>query len=464
VSTRKPQPDEQPVADAGLPDDPGATGPIPVVLVMTVSPSERESEPDREAEMRSLLDTAGCRVVGVIRQHLQRPFAGTYIGSGKVQEVREATRALGALEVAFDVSLTPSQERNLEEAFEMTVVDYTALILHIFARNARTKQAMLAVELAQLEFNRSRLKRLWTHLDRLKAGTNMRGPGEKQLESDRRLIDQRILDLKQRLSEIEHRKERTIAARGEIGKVALVGYTNAGKSTLMNALTGAGVLAEDRLFATLDTRTARLELDRNRAAVISDTVGFIRNLPPALVASFHATLAEVIEADLLLHVVDASSHAMEDQIATVETVLAQIGAAAVPVMMIFNKADVVSSPTYLASYRRRYKGSVAVSARTGQGLDDLRRGILGFIGNRISRVRVCFPLSDGATTAFLHRRAVVLAVGCSSDEQQVDIEADERLLGELRGNDRLRLEPVPVPVEATADVDVTSGSARAASR
>ncbi|MHC5067492.1 MAG: GTPase HflX, partial [Planctomycetota bacterium] len=247
--------------------------PLRVVLVLTPPPDERHLTDEREEEMRSLLDTAGCEVVAVTAQHLQRPVGSTYIGSGKIEEVRQLAEANDADEIVFDVELTPSQERNIEKHIERRVVDYTALILHIFSHNARTHQARLAVELAQLEHNRSRLKRLWSHLDRIKAGMNMRGPGEKQLEVDRRLVDLRITDLKGKLADIEARKERAIANRSAF-KVCLVGYTNAGKSTLMNALTDAGVLAQDRLFATLDTRTSRLHIDDHRPMVLSDTVGF----------------------------------------------------------------------------------------------------------------------------------------------------------------------------------------------
>lgn len=412
---------------------------IRVVLVLTLPPASRELTADREQEMRSLLDTAGCEVVAVAHQYLARPAAGTYIGKGKCQEVAALAQEHSADEVVFGVELSPSQERNLEEAIGLKVIDYTALILHIFSRNARTQEAQLAVELAQLEHNRSRLKRLWTHLDRIKAGMNMRGPGEKQLEVDRRLIDTRIRDLKLKLAEIEARKDRSLASRDDCFKVCLVGYTNAGKSSLMNALTDAGVLAEDRLFATLDTRTKQLHLDPRRKVVLSDTVGFIRDLPHKLIASFHATLAEVIHADLLLHVVDSSLPNMEDQMVVVEGVLEHIGAQEVPALMVFNKIDREHSRTILAAFTHRYRGSVAVSARTGAGLEELRAAILAAAEKAIQKVTVRFAIADGATAAFLRRRSTLLEEHYDDTHALWTIESDQRLREELARNPQLEL-------------------------
>jgi GTP-binding protein HflX len=417
---------------------------IPVVLMLTVPPDERELEKEREAEMRSLLETAGRSVVALCVQHLQKPVSGTYIGSGKVDELHELVEGHGAQQVVFDVQLSPRQQRNLEEEVDCAVLDYDELILDIFARNARTSQAMLAVELAQSEYDKARLKRMWTHLDRQTVGGASgtgsgfkAGPGEKQIELDRRQVRKRIQDLKAKLQEIEGRKVRAVQSRTEAFNVALVGYTNAGKSTLMNALTKAGVLAEDRLFATLDTRTAQLFLDRFHNVVLSDTVGFIRNLPTTLIASFHATLAEVREADLLLHVVDASSSVMESQIATVEGVLETIGANGVPTIMAFNKVDRSYSKTILLAYRRRYKQSVAISALTGEGLDQLKEMIKANIASRCRQVQVRFPLTDGALDAFVRSRAQVTAEVYEDDQAVLTIAADERLLAELKANPNL---------------------------
>ncbi|MBA2482161.1 MAG: GTPase HflX [Planctomycetes bacterium] len=417
---------------------------MPVVLMLTSAPEERVLEDEREAEMRSLLDTAARTPVATLAQHLVKPTPGTYIGSGKVTELAELVKTHGAQQVVFDVQLSPRQQRNLEEELGCTVLDYDELILDIFARNARTHQAILAVELARLEYTKSRLRRMWTHLDRQGAGGGMgsgglTGTGEKQIEMDRRQVRKRIQDLKGRLKEIDDRKDRAVASREDCFNVALVGYTNAGKSTLMNALTHAGVLAEDRLFATLDTRTARLPLDRFTNVVISDTVGFIRNLPPTLIASFHATLAEVREADVLLHVVDASSSVMEEQIDAVEAVLKAIGADKVPVVMVFNKIDQVYSKTILLAFRRRYKLAVSVSALAGDGLDLLRDAIKTVVAKRVKQVRIRFSAGDGALDSFVRARAHVTGETYEDDHAVLSIEVDERALEELRANAKVEV-------------------------
>lgn len=422
---------------------------IPVVLMLTLHPDERELAKEREAEMLSLLDTAGRSVVATLVQHVQKPTPGTYIGSGKVTELKDLAVASGAQQVVFDVQLQPRQQRNLEEAIECAVLDYDELILDIFARNARTNQAMMAVELAQAEYDKARLKRMWTHLDRQSVGGSSgsgsgfkAGTGEKQIEMDRRQVRKRIQDLRERLKEIAARKDRAVQTRSDAFNIALVGYTNAGKSTLMNALTNAEVLAQDRLFATLDTRTAQLFLDRHHNVVLSDTVGFIRKLPPTLIASFHATLAEVREADLLLHVVDSSSAVMEQQIEAVEEVLKTIKADEVPVVMVFNKVDIAYSKTILLAYRRRYKESIAVSALTGTGLDQLKDIIRAHIDRRSRTVTVRFPVTDGALDAFVRSRAQVHEERYEDDDAVLTIVADERLMAELSANPHVVLDVV----------------------
>ncbi|MGD9649002.1 MAG: GTPase HflX, partial [Pirellulales bacterium] len=278
------------------------------ILVGVVLPDRRASDDPLE-ELGGLATTAGARVLGQLVQRREVPDKTTYLGKGKVDELKQHVEALDADVVLFDNDLSPAQTRNLERGLGVKVLDRTELILDIFAGRARTHEARLAVELAQLQYALPRLKRMWTHLSRLKMGIGMRGPGEKQLEVDRRLVEKRIHDLKDELNEIQRRRQRQVEARYDRMTVSLVGYTNAGKSTLMNAMTGAGVLAEDKLFATLDTRTRRWMLPGWGPVLLSDTVGFIRDLPHHLIASFKATLEEARQANLLLHVADASNPA-----------------------------------------------------------------------------------------------------------------------------------------------------------
>jgi GTP-binding protein HflX len=416
---------------------------IPAVLVITTPTARREHEEDRAAEMTSLLDTAGRSVVGQVLQHCDRPIGATYIGSGKMEELARMVAERGAEEVYFDCSLSPRQQGNLEEAAKRRVYDYEWLILEIFAGNARTEEAKLAVELARSEYLKSRLRRMWTHLDRQRAGGGpggsgfLTGTGEKQIEMDRRLVRERIQLLREKLEHIASRRERVVSGRSECFKVALVGYTNAGKSTLMNALTAAGVHAEDRLFATLDTRTARLPLERHHHAVLSDTVGFIRDLPPGLIASFHATLSEVREADLLLHVVDSSSHAMEEQIGAVENVLQQIGADDVPAIVVFNKADRAFSRTLVGSCKKRYRYAVSVSALVGTGLPELRDAICQAIDRQQTRLTIRFSAADGALGAFIRSRATIEDEQYEDETAVLTILADAQLSAELREHPKL---------------------------
>ncbi|MEK6248107.1 MAG: GTPase HflX, partial [Planctomycetales bacterium] len=290
------------------------------VLVGVLLPS-RTYHGDPLDELDGLAQTVGARTVGRLTQRRERPDATTYLGKGKLEELSTKVAAVEADVVLFDNDLSPGQTRNLEKATGVKVLDRTELILDIFANRAQTHEARLAVELAQLQYSLPRLKRLWTHLSRIEGGIGMRGPGEKQLEVDRRLVEKRIRDLKRDLTVIQQRKERTVASRSGHMTVSLVGYTNAGKSTLMNRLTDADVLTQDKLFATLDTRTRRWQLPGWGPVLLSDTVGFIRDLPHELIASFKATLEESRQANLLLHVADASNPEALDQIVSVYTVL-----------------------------------------------------------------------------------------------------------------------------------------------
>ena len=358
-------------------------------------------------EIRGLADTAGLVVVGSMVQKRQQPDIATYIGSGKVDELKELVQAHEADLVVFDNDLGPAQTRNLEKHLGVKVIDRTEVILDIFATRARTAEAHLQVELAQLQYALPRLKRMWTHLSRYKGGIGVRGPGEKQLEEDRRLVGHRIQDLKAKLAKVQSRKEREVAARSEAPTVSLVGYTNAGKSTLMNALTDAGVLAEDKLFATLDTRTRKWRFQGGGSVLLSDTVGFIRNLPHSLVASFKATLEEARQADLLLHVVDASSPEAEMQIQAVKTVLEELELDNQPTILVLNKADRVSDRSFLDVLRSHHRDCVTISAAKRSGLDSLENAVRDSLMNRSLETEVETGVGNGKVLAYLAQYAQI---------------------------------------------------------
>ena len=332
---------------------------------------------ERLSELKLLVLSAGASVEAVVQGKRAAPDPKLFAGSGKVQEIGEALRVHGADIVIFNHALSPGQQRNLERVLQCMVIDRTALILDIFAQRARSHEGKLQVELAQLEHLATRLVRGWTHLERQKGGIGLRGPGEKQLETDRRLLGNRVKMLKTRLAQIEKQRKvrRRARERGDVLSVSLVGYTNAGKSTLFNALTKAGAYAADQLFATLDTTSRRLYVGGEGAGasvVLSDTVGFIRDLPHALVAAFQATLEETAQADLLLHVVDSASEDRDAQIEAVNQVLAEIGAADVPQILVWNKIDLTLAAAAVERGDCDKIRRVFLSARTGEGLDLLR--------------------------------------------------------------------------------------------
>jgi len=340
---------------------------------------------ERMEEFELLATSAGAQPVGSVTGRRGRPDPATFAGQGKVAEIVAAATAAGADLILFNHELSPAQQRNLEKTCERRVIDRTALILDIFALRAKSHEGKLQVELAQLEHQMTRLVRGWTHLERQKGGIGLRGPGEKQLETDRRLLGKRVAVLKERLRLLERQRavRRKQRGRGEVLSVSLVGYTNAGKSTLFNALTKAGAYAANQLFATLDTTSRKLyvptcELADGRSGcqiVLSDTVGFIRDLPHALVAAFHATLEETVHADLLLHVVDAASPDREQQMAAVAGVLKEIGAATVPQIVVWNKLDLTGGRPGVERDECDNIARVRVSARTGAGLDLLRAAL-----------------------------------------------------------------------------------------
>jgi len=329
------------------------------------------------AELEALAASAGARVLAVVEGRRSRPDPALFAGSGKVEELARIRAATGATVVIFNHELSPAQQRNLERAVGCRVVDRTSLILDIFAQRASSHEGKVQVELAQLQHLATRLVRGWTHLERQKGGIGLRGPGETQLETDRRLIARRVKVLRGRLERLERQRtvQRRARARGEVLALSLVGYTNAGKSTLFNALTHAGAYAADRLFATLDTTTRRLYLPAPGAITVADTVGFIHGLPHTLVAAFRATLEETVHADLLLHVVDASSPVRDRQIEEVNRVLQEIGAESIPQLLVWNKIDLNGAAPGID---RDDCGSIArvrLSARTGAGLDALRQAL-----------------------------------------------------------------------------------------
>ncbi|WP_291986842.1 GTPase HflX [Candidatus Accumulibacter sp. ACC007] len=328
-------------------------------------------------EVRLLALSAGASICAVVHGRRHSPDAATYAGKGKVGEVAAEVLAHEADLVIFNHELSAGQERNLEQALQCRVIDRTSLILDIFAQRAKSAEGKLQVELAQLEHLSTRLVRGWTHLERQKGGIGLRGPGETQLETDRRLLGIRVKSLKERLVKLERQRgvQRKARGRGELLNVSLVGYTNAGKSTLFNALTHAGVFAADQLFATLDTTTRKLWLAEAGHIVLSDTVGFIRDLPHSLVAAFHATLEATAEADLLLHVVDSASPARDEQVGDVNKVLAEIGAAGVPQLMVLNKLDLTGLPPTVERDEYGTLLRVRVSARRGDGLSLLREAL-----------------------------------------------------------------------------------------
>ena len=377
------------------------------LLVGVILPGSDVPHDDPLEEIRGLAKTAGLIVVGSMLQKRQQPDIATYIGSGKVEELKAQVEAHEADLVIFDNDLGPAQTRNLEKVLDVKVIDRTEVILDIFATRAQTHEAHLQVELAQLEYALPRLKRMWTHLSRYKGGIGVRGPGEKQLEEDRRIVAHRIQDLKAKLIKVQKRKEREVAGRADVPTVSLVGYTNAGKSTLMNALTDAGVLVEDKLFATLDTRTRRWRFSGGGQVLLSDTVGFIRNLPHALVASFKATLEEARQADLLLHVVDASSPEAEAQIQAVNSVLEELGLRDHPTILALNKSDRVRDITMTSVLTSHHRDAVCISAATGEGLDRLEQAVRDALLDRAFDAEVETGVGNGRVLAYLAQHAQI---------------------------------------------------------
>lgn len=376
------------------------------ILARLILPDSKV-EDDPLEELHGLATTAGTTVVDELVQRRSQPDHSTYLGKGKVEELRLMVERHDADVIFFDNALSPAQVRNLEIKTNAKVLDRTELILDIFAAGARTHESRLAIELAQLEYSLPRLKRMWTHLSRQSMGVGMRGPGEKQLEVDRRLAQKRIHDLKDELSKVELRRERQVASRTDVPTVSLVGYTNAGKSTLMNALTEAGVVAQDKLFATLETRTRRWHLPNWGHVLLSDTVGFIRDLPHNLVASFKSTLEETRQADLLLHVADASSPQVFEQISAVYGVLEELGIEEKDTLLVLNKIDSIASPRVLNRVLDRYPHAIPVSAKSKTGIGPLCEAVGDALQREFLDVEVDVEHHDGKLLSYLSAKGKI---------------------------------------------------------
>jgi GTP-binding protein HflX len=404
------------------------------------------TDPDEElAEIKELARTAGVEPVGFVVQHRARPAQRTYVGKGKIEELKERFKESDAESVIVDGELDPSQQRYLENALNTRVVDRTQLILDIFAQHATSAEGKLQVELAQLDYNLPRMRGMWQHLERLGGGVGTRGPGESQLESDRRMARQRINQLRRKLKDLgkqraTRRKERT---RSETPTVALAGYTNVGKSTVLNALTGSDVSVEDQLFHTLDPTTRGFEYD-GRRYLVTDTVGFIRRLPHQLVEGFASTLEETLNADIVLHVVDASAEDDEQdrQREAVEDVLHEIGAGDIPVEVVLNKIDVVD-PLHRRRLANRFPTAPQVSALTGEGMDELKAEIARRFEDRWERVRMLVPYEDGGKLSELY------ALGTPIEERE-DTPDGVLLIARLPRRELTRFAPYLIAESSTS--------------
>jgi len=383
-------------------------------------------------ELEALLETAGGICVGRVLQNRKKPEPGTFIGAGKVKELKELAKANDCTLAVFDNELTPSQMRALTEKLDMRVIDRSSLILDIFAGRARTREGRLQIELAQYNYLLPRLTGMWKHLTS-QTGTSApigtRGPGETQLETDRRHIRRKIDKLRDELKEVLRTRDtqRRLREKNNIPVVALVGYTNAGKSTLLNTLTGAGIQAENRLFDTLDTTTRRLVVNDVREVLISDTVGFIRKLPHHLVEAFKATLEELKYADLILHVIDASSSEWEEQVRVVDEMIAALGAAETPRLEAYNKCDILTEDVYPHG-----ENTVEISAKTEQGIDRLLLKIEECLSSNIKKVTLCLPYAKAGFIETLHREAVVSGTRYLEEYIEVDAAVDTSLYGKVK--------------------------------
>jgi GTP-binding protein HflX len=420
------------------------------VLVGVLLPDSNADPRDPLGELGSLCQTAGATPVSRIIQNRKAIDPGTYVGSGKALDIAQAAKAFDADFIAFDNELTPGQIGQLEKIINehlksprnagVKVLDRSEIILDIFANRAQTHEAKLQVELAQMEYTYPRLTKMWGHLERIAGGGTIgvgtRGPGETQLEIDRRLVRNRISDLKAGLQALQERKAREVSKRNDGHfTTCLVGYTNAGKSTLFNTLTAAGALAEDKLFATLDTKTRSWHLERGTDVLLSDTVGFVRDLPHNLVASFKATLEEAVHADVLLHVLDVGHPRARQQYDSVRHVLGEIGAGDNPEILLLNKVDTPEGERQVDEWLALRPDAVAISAKTGRGLEAVHEKVFRLVQGTRSDVRLRVDVRNGKLLSFLERSARINDKSYDGDTVDIHATVGRRTLGDLRRND-----------------------------
>jgi GTPase len=431
------------------------------ILVGVLLPDTTADPRDPLGELGSLAKTAGARVVGEIIQRRQRPDAGTYIGTGKAAQIAQLAKAKKANVVLFDNDLSPAQIGALEKIINqeaggskndagIKVLDRSELILDIFATRAQTAEAKLQVELAQLQYTYPRLARMWNHLERIQsgavAGLGTRGPGETQLETDRRLVRKRISDLRGGIERIQERKTRSVEARNKAHfTVCIVGYTNAGKSTLFNTLTAAGTYADNKLFATLDTKTRAWKLERGTEVMLSDTVGFVRDLPHNLVASFKATLEEAVHADLLIHVLDVGHPHAQVQFEAVHQVLEEIGVKEKPELLLLNKIDTDEGEYQANFWRTIHPRAVPISAKTGVGLAEVTEAVIQFVRGHQVDVRLTCDVTNGKLIQFVRTHTRVHQESFVSDDRMAfDVTVGRQLHDQLLQNDQVTVEPMPL--------------------
>ncbi|WP_428386612.1 GTPase HflX [Mucisphaera sp.] len=407
------------------------------ILAGCLLPGMQVNPHDPLDELRSLAQTAGAVVVDELLQKRLKPDPATFMGKGKVEELKQMADAHGAQVILFENDLSPSQIGKIEKATERKVLDRSELILDIFATRAQTLEARIQVELAQLEYTYPRLRAMWTHLERIAggapAGIGTRGPGEQQLEIDRRIVQRKKSQLRREIAEVHARKQRQVAARKlDHFTVGLVGYTNAGKSTLFNTVTEGGAYADDKLFATLSTRTRRWDLGDGDQVMLSDTVGFVRDLPHHLVASFRATLEEAIHADILLVVLDAADPRANEQHDTVMEVLDAIGATHSERILLLNKIDKLSHNAELLIQQAAHPDAMAISARTGEGMEPVIERLRAAVRGRQSTTTLDLPVTDGRALSILETKATILDRRYEGDRVHLDTRLGDRLLAELR--------------------------------